>query len=112
MDFFDFLKKVAFLASDTFCRLKYLLYKDYSVREVTESVRKCQKAKYFLSLSVTFLPSFLAETRMRVGKLVVTEMSESKMRVFREKITICKFFSSDCIRKGQFTMLTTYFINI
>lgn len=102
MKFFDFLKKHAFLASDTFCRLKSLLYKGFSVREVTESDRKCQNRKYFLTLSVTFLPSFLAETRMRVGKLVVTEMSESKMRLSREKITICKFFSFRWHPKGHY----------
>lgn len=74
----EFLKKQAFFGSDTFCRLKPLSNKESLVRMMTDFDRICQKRYYFLTLSVNFLPRFSAETRKGVGKLPLTEMTESK----------------------------------
>lgn len=96
-----FLKKQTFLTSDSFCRLKPLVLKGFNVRSLTDSVRNRQKVKNFLTVSDSFLPVFSAETRMRVGKVYLSEMTESKMRVFGQKMTICKFFSPEPAYKGQ-----------
>lgn len=88
----EFLKKQAFFGSDTFCRLKPLSNKESLVRMMTDFDRKRQKRYYFLTLSVNFLPQFLAETHMGVVKVWVTEMTESKMALSGKKNNNSIFF--------------------